>query len=164
MKRFIALTLTVISLLGALAGCTPAEVPTETTAAPETDPVTVPVTEPETEPDTTVRIGETPLAEYAVVYSEGYEVTAKELAARLGAVCGAELSVKPESESTGNHEIVIGWNKLSATTAGYGFDDFGAVKSQNTDAISINGGSTYAIDTACARFAKLFICASMPSR
>ena len=51
---------------------------------------------------------------------------------------------------------MIGWDKLSATTAGYGFDDFGAVKSQNTDAISINGGSTYAIDTACARFAKLF--------
>ena len=152
MKRFIALTLAVISLLGALAGCTPAEIPAETTA-PVTDPVTTPVTEPETEPDTTVRIGETPLAEYAVVYSEGYESTAKELAARLGAVCGATLAVKPQSEATGNHEIVIG---IANASAGYGMDDFNIAQVQNTDSIAIAGGSTYATDTACARFAKLF--------
>ena len=156
MKRFIALTLALISLLGALAGCTPAEEQPDVTTVPETDSITEPVTEPQTEPDTTVRIGETPLSEYTVIYFEGYEATAKELAARLGAVCGAELSVKPESESTGNHEIVIGFSKMSATTAGYGMDDFGIVRVQNTDSISINGGSNYAIDTACARFAKLF--------
>lgn len=156
MKRFIALTLAVISLLGTLASCAPVEEQPAETTAPVIDPVTTPVTEPETEPDTTIRIGETPLAEYTVIYFEGYEATAKELAARLGTVCGAELSVKPESESTGNHEIVIGFSKISATTAGYGMDDFGVVRVQNTDSIVINGGSTYAIDTACARFAKLF--------
>ena len=53
MKRFIALTLAVISLLGALAGCTPAkEQPEVTTIAPETDQVTEPATEPVTEPIT----------------------------------------------------------------------------------------------------------------
>lgn len=156
MKRFIALALAVISLLGALAGCTTVEKQPEETTAPVTDPVTTPVTEPDTEPDTTIRIGETPLAEYTVIYFEGYEATAKELAARLGAFCGAELAIKPESESTGNHEIAIGFSKISATTSGYGMDDFGIVQVQNTDSISINGGSTYAIDTACARFAKLF--------
>ena len=150
MKRFIALTLAVISLLGALAGCAPVEEqPAETTVAPETEPVT----EPETEPDTTVRIGETPLADFTVVYGEGYEATAKELAARLGAVCGATLSVKPQSEATGNHEIVIG---IANASAGYGMDDFNIAQVQNADSIAIGGGSTYATDTACARFAKLF--------
>lgn len=156
MKRITSLILVLLMLAGALASCNTAE-PAETTEAITTEaPATDATTEPETEPDTTVRINGTPLSEYTVIYFEGYEATAKELAARLSAVCGTELSVKLASESTGNHEIVIGWDKLSATTAGYGFDDFGAVKSQNTDAISINGGSTYAIDTACARFAKLF--------
>lgn len=157
MKRFFAFLLALISMLSILSGCT-TEPETETTETPVlTEPATEPVTEAETtEPDTTYRIDGTPLAEFTVIYFEGYEATAKELAARLSAVCGTELSVKLASESTGNHEIVIGWDKLSATTAGYSFDDFGAVKSQNTDAISINGGSTYAIDTACARFAKLF--------
>ena len=157
MKRITSLILALIMLAGALASCNTTE-PTETTEIITTEaPATDAATEPETEPDTTVRIGETPLAEYTVIYFEGYEATANELAARLGAVCGAELSVKPAAESTGDHEITIGWSKLSSTTAGYGFDDFGAVKSENTDLISINGGSTYAIDTACARFAKLFI-------
>lgn len=156
MKRITSLILALIMLAGALASCNTTE-PTETTEIITTEaPATDEATEPETEPDTTVRIGETPLAEYTVIYFEGYEATAKELAARLGAVCGAELSVKPEGESTGNHEIVIGFSKLSATTAGYGMDDFGVVRVQNTDSISINGGSTYAIDTACAKFAKLF--------
>ena len=155
MKRILAFLLALISMLSVLSGCT-TEPETETTETPVlTDPATEPITET-TEPDTTYRIGGTPLAEFTVIYFEGYEATAKELAARLGAVCGSELSIKPASESTGNHEIVIGWDMWSATTAGYGFDDFGAVKSQNTDAILINGGSTYAIDTACARFAKLF--------
>ena len=150
MKRFIALTLAVISLLGALAGCAPVEEqPAETTVAPETEPVTEPVTEP----DTTVRIGETPLADFTVVYGEGYEATAKELAARLGAVCGATLSVKPQSEATGNHEIVI---ENANASAGYGMDDFNIAQVQNADSIAIGGGSTYATDTACARFAKLF--------
>ena len=150
MKRFIALTLAVISFIGALAGCAPVEEqPAETTVAPETEPVTEPVTEP----DTTVRIGETPLADFTVVYGEGYEATAKELAARLGAVCGATLSVKPQSEATGNHEIVIGNANASA---GYGMDDFNIAQVQNADSIAIGGGSTYATDTACARFAKLF--------
>lgn len=156
MKRITSLILALLMLAGALASCNTTE-PAETTDVITTEaPATDATTEPETEPDTTYRIGGTPLAEFTVIYFEGYEATAKELAARLSAVCGTELSVKLASESTGNHEIVIGWDKLSATTAGYGFDDFGAVKSQNTDAISINGGSTYAIDTACARFAKLF--------
>ena len=150
MKRFIALTLAVISLLGALAGCAPVEEqPAETTVAPETEPVTEPVTEP----DTTVRIGETPLSDFTVVYGESYEATAKELAARLGAVCGATLSVKPQSEATGNHEIVIGNANASE---GYGMDDFNIAQVQNADSIAIGGGSTYATDTACARFAKLF--------
>ena len=165
MKKITALLLALAFLLAILAGCTTAPETTETTVAnADSAPATEPATEAETtEPDTTVRIGETPLSEYTVVYYEGYESTAKELAARLGAVCGAELAVKPESESTGNHEIVIGFSKISSTTAGYGMDDFGIVQVQNTDSISINGGSTYAIDTACARFAKLFICASIPS-
>lgn len=150
MKRFIALTLAVISLLGALAGCAPVEEqPADTTVAPETEPVTEPVTEP----DTTVRIGATPLADFTVVYGEGYEATAKELASRLGTVCGATLSVKPQSEATGNHEIVIGNANASA---GYGMDDFNIAQVQNADSIAIGGGSTYATDTACARFAKLF--------
>ena len=154
MKRFIALTLAVISLLGALAGCAPVEEqPAETTVAPETEPVTEPVTEPDTEPDTTVRIGETPLADFTVVYGEGYEATAKELAARLSAVCGATLSVKPQSEATGNHEIVI---ENANASAGYGMDDFNIAQVQNADSIAIGGGSAYATDTACARFAKLF--------
>ena len=152
MKRFIALTLAVISLLGALAGCAPVEEqPAETTVAPETDPIAEPVTEP----DTTIRIGETPLAEYTVVYGKDYESTAKELAARLGAVCGAELAIKPQSESTGHHEIAIGVINMEATT-GLGMDDFKIAQVQNAESIAIIGGSTYATDTACARFAKLF--------
>ena len=152
MKRFIALTLAVISLLGALAGCAPVEEqPAETTVTSETEPVTEPVTEP----DTTIRIGETPLAEYTVVYGKDYESTAKELAARLGAVCGAELAIKPQSESTGHHEIAIGIINMEATT-GLGMDDFKIAQVQNAESIAIIGGSTYATDTACARFAKLF--------
>ncbi len=142
-------------LAGAFASCNTVE-PAETTAEPITKaPETDAVTEPETEPDTTVRIGETPLAEYTVVYGKGYESTAKELATRLGAVCGAELAIKPQSESTGNHEIAIGVINMEATT-GLGMDDFSIAQVQNTDSISIAGGSTYATDTACARFAKLF--------
>ena len=90
MKRFIALTLAVISLLGALAGCAPVEEqPAETTVAPETTATPETTAVPETELDTTIRIGETPLADFTVVYGKDYESTAKELAARLGAVCGA---------------------------------------------------------------------------
>ena len=156
MKRFIALTLAVISLLCALTGCNPVEEqPAETTVAPETDPITEPETEPDTEPDTTIRIGETPLADFTVVYGKDYESTAKELAARLGAVCGAELAIKPQSESTGHHEIAIGVINMEATT-GLGMDDFKIAQVQNAESIAIIGGSTYATDTACARFAKLF--------
>ena len=146
MKRFIALTLAVISLLGALAGCAPVEEqPAETTVAPETEPVTEPVTEP----DTTVRIGETPLADFTVVYGDGYEATAKELAARLGSVCGGTLEVSPQGDSVERPEILIG-----APAEDLGMDDFRIEQKGNS--IAIIGGSTYATDTACARFAKLF--------
>ena len=156
MKRFIALTLAVISLLGALAGCAPVEEqPAETTVAPETTATPETTAVPETELDTTIRIGETPLAEYTVVYGKDYESTAKELAARLGAVCGATLAIKPQSESTGHHEIAIGVINMEATT-GLGMDDFKIAQVQNAESIAIIGGSTYATDTACARFANLF--------
>lgn len=151
MKRFIALTLAVISLLGALAGCAPVEEqPAETTVAPETDPIIEPVTEP----DTTVRIGETPLADYTVVYGEGFEATATELAARLGSVCGGTLEVSPKGDDVERPEILI--FSVGSDAEGLGMDDFKIAQVQNAESIAIIGGSTYATDTACARFAKLF--------
>ena len=108
MKRFIAFVLSMIMLAGALASCNTVE-PAETTAEEvlTTAPATDAATEPETEPDTTVRIGETPLAEYTVVYGEGYEATATELAARLGAICGSTIAVKSDSEAATDYEIAI---------------------------------------------------------
>lgn len=155
MKNITALLLVLASLFAILSGCTAApDTPETTVANADSAPATEPASEAETtEPDTTVRIGETPLSEYTVVYGEGYESTAKELAARLGAVCGTELTVKPKSEATGNHEIVIGTANASA---GFGMDDFNIAQVQNADSIAIEGGSTYATDTACARFAKFF--------
>ncbi len=152
MKRSIAFLLALISMISVFTGCTTDPDTPITTEAPV---VTEPVTEPETEPDTTVRIGETPLAEFAVVYGEGFEATAKELAARLGAVCGATLAVKPQSEAAGNHEILIGVANAEAKN-GFGMDDFNIAQVQNADSIAIAGGSTYSTDTACARFVKLF--------
>ncbi len=156
MKRFISFIIAMIMLSGALVSCNTVE-PTDTTAEEvlTTAPVTDAGTAPETEPDTTVRIGETPLSEYTVVYGEGFETTAKELAARLSAVCGASLAVKPQSEAVGNHEILIGVANAEAKN-GYGMDDFNIAQVQNADSIAIAGGSTYATDTACARFVKLF--------
>jgi glycerophosphoryl diester phosphodiesterase len=155
MKRLTAFILAILMLSGIFVSCE--KEPASTITDPVTDPITDPATEPETvpeaEPDTTVRIGETPLSEYTVIWSEGYEATATELAARLGAVCRAELAVKPQSESKGNHEIVIG---VTNATAGYGMDDFNVAQVQNAESIAIVGGSNYATDTACARFAKLF--------
>ena len=153
MKRITSLILALIMLAATFASCNKVE-PAESTSPITTEsPVTDAVTEPETEPDTTIRISDTPLAEYTVVYSDGFETTAKELAARLGAICGANLAVKPQNEATENHEIVIG---VANAAAGYGMDDFNIAQVQNADSIAIAGGSTYATDTACARFAKLF--------
>ena len=150
MKRFFAFLLALISMLSILSGCT-TEPETETTETPVlTDPATEPVTEAETtEPDTTYRIGGTPLAEFTVIYFEGYEATAKELAARLSAICGGTLEVSPQGDSVERPEILIG-----APAEDLGIDDFRIEQKGNS--IAIIGGSTYAIDTACARFAKLF--------
>lgn len=152
MKKFTALLLALITLLSLFSGCTSPEAPDETPLAPETDPVTEPETEPETEPDTTVRIGGTPLADFTVVYAEGFEATANELAARLGAVCGGTLEVSPKGDDVERPEISI----ISGGTdaEGLGMDDFQIVQKGTT--LVIVGGSTYATDTACARFAKLF--------
>lgn len=152
MKRLISLFLILVTLLGAFASCNTPEDPADTTLAPETDPVTEPVTEPETEPDTTIRIGGTPLSEFTVVYGEGYENTAAELAARLGAVCGGTLEVTPKGDDVERPEISI----ISGGTdaEGLGMDDFKIL--QKGTALVIVGGSTYATDTACARFVKLF--------
>ena len=152
MKRLTAFFLVLVTLLGAFASCKAPEVPDENTLAPETDPVTEPETEPETEPDTTVRIGETPLADFTVVYAEGFEATATELAARLGAICGGTLEVSSNLVEAERPEISI----LSGGTdaEGLGMDDFKIVQKGTT--LVIVGGSTYATDTACARFAKLF--------
>ncbi len=156
MKRFTSLILALIMLAGIFVSCNTVE-PAETTAETEEIITNAPATDAETEeekvPNTTVRIGETPLSEYTVVYSEGYEATAKELSARLGAICGASLAVKPQSESAGNHEIVIGQANASA---GYGMDDFNIAQVKDADSVAIAGGSTYATNTACARFVKLF--------
>ncbi len=153
MKRIASLILALIMLTGALASCNTVE-PAETTAqeALTTAPATDAATEPETEPDTTVRIGETPLSEYTVVYGEGYEATAKELAARLGAICGSTIAVKSESEAATDYEIAVFARGASAD--GLGMDDFKIVL--NGTSLTIAGGSTYATDTACARLAKLF--------
>ena len=154
MKRITALILALIMLTGALASCNTAE-PAETTEAITTTeaPATDAVTEPETEPDTTIRIGGTPLSEYTVVYGEGYEATATELAARLGAICGATIAVKSDSEAATENEIAVFARGASAD--GLGMDDFKIVN--NGSSFVISGGSVYATDTACAKLLDQFV-------
>lgn len=164
MKKITAFLLAILMLTGIFASCAkepenantdPVTDPvTDPATIPDTDPATQPETEPETEPDTTIRIGETPLAEYTVVYGEGYETTATELAARLSAVCGSELSVKPESEEKAEHEIAVFAPARGASAEGMGMDDFSITEKDGT--LNIAGGSVYATDTACAKLVKLF--------
>ena len=150
MKKLIALLLALFMLTGIFASCSPIPDPVDT------DPITEPATEtePETEPDTTVRIGETPLAEYTVVYGEGYETAALELAARLGAVFGGELAVKPETEATVEHEIAIFAPTRGASAEGLGMDDFRITEQDGS--LNIVGGSVYATETACAKLIDVF--------
>ncbi|MBQ4140367.1 MAG: glycerophosphodiester phosphodiesterase family protein [Clostridia bacterium] len=156
MKKLTALLLALIMLMGAFTAC--ANEPANTNTNPVTNPATEPETEPEseaaTEPDTTVRIGRTPLSEYVVVYGEGYEETAKELAARFEAICGSALAVKPESEAKSEHEIAIFAPARGASAEGLGMDDFKITKKDGT--LNIVGGSVYATDTACAKLLDLF--------
>ena len=145
MKKITSLILALLMLAGVLASCNTTE-PTETTEVITTE---APATDAATEPDTTFRIGGTPLSEFTVVYGEGFEATATELAARLGAVCGGALEVSPIGDSVERPEISIG-----ASAEGLGMDDFKIV--QNGTSLVISGGSVYSTDTACARFVKLF--------
>lgn len=157
MKRLTALLLALIMLTGIFASCSnePANTDTDPITDPVTDPSTDPVTDPVTEPDTTVAIGGTPLSEYTVVYGEGYEETAKELAARFEAICGTPLAVKPESEPAGEHEIAIFTTTRGASAEGLGFDDFKIAQSGTS--LVISGGTKYATDTACARLLDVFV-------
>ena len=158
MKRITAFILALLMLAGVLASCnTEPDAVTEpaTDSVAATDPATEAETEPETEPDTTVAIGGAPLSEFTVVYGEGYEATATELAARFEAICGTALAVKPETEATGEKEIAIFAPSLGASAEGLGMDDFKIV--QNGTSLVISGGSTYATDTACAKLLDVFV-------
>jgi hypothetical protein len=152
MKSLTAFILAILMLSGIFVSCE--KEPASTITDPVTDPITDPTTEPETEPDTTVRIEETPLAEYTVVYGEGYETAAKELAARLGAVFGGELAIKPETEAKVEHELAIFAPTRGASAEGLGMDDFRITEQDGS--LNIVGGSVYATETACAKLIDVF--------
>ena len=100
-------------------------------------------------------IGGVPLSDYVIVYGSGYTNAAKEVAARLGKLTGAILTVQAEKEEPGAHEIAIGAaSRFSAKIDAARTDDFYITDGGNGAHLYISAGNKTAVEMACARLCK----------